>query len=370
MPNFLKKASQDGSGATKKERPSQPSSHQTTDEKPQAASWLLQCPPGLANVLKKEMVFAGTIKRDQHLFIKMQRNHDLVFVNHVKSEEGMAKLRIAESVLKCPVYGRYKISKRQLEIMAGELKALGPRRLVVTVAGRVFERHDLSRWVEKEMSARGYDFDPEIEDEVWMFCIDEAWYFGLPVIKSRAAEGRDTRVAERKGSLPPPIAAALAFAGMPKNDDIVLDPVCGSGTLLSECHAYAPQARLMGADKDPEAVAIAKQNLSDIDGVTIMNLDSRKTGLTESNVSLVLANLPFGVQFGEKQSNPQLYKDLIQEMLRLRDPNRPWRAILFTSDIESLQQALSEIKGLKNESMFKVKVRGELAFAYRIQLQN
>ena len=30
------------------------------------------------------------------------------------------------------------------------------------------------------------------------------------------------------------VAAALAFAGQPRGDDLILDPVCGSGTLLAE----------------------------------------------------------------------------------------------------------------------------------------
>jgi predicted RNA methylase len=331
--------------------------------------WLLQCPPGLAPVLKKELVFAGCIKRDQTLFVQKQRNHDLVFANHLKSNEGMDRLRIAEIVLRCPVYGRFKLSKRQLGVMASELKQLGPRRLVVTVAGRVFERHDLARWVTKELSTLGYDFDPDIEDEVWMFCIDESWYFGIPLKKGREAEGRNERVAERRGSLPPPIAAAMAFAGMPKPEDVVFDPVCGSGTLLAECYSYSPNSIYIGADKDPEAVAIARANLNGLQNVELQNLDSRKTAWSRTDISLVLANLPFGMQFGEKQSNPQLYRDLLQEQLRLRDTTKTWRAIILTSDIESLQAALNELPMLTSESLFKVKIRGELAFASRLKIR-
>jgi hypothetical protein len=338
-----------------------------------SAGWLLQCPPGLANILKKEMVFAGAIKRDQQLFIKKQRNHDLVFANHVKSEGGMSHLRIAESVLRCPVYGRYKVSQRQLELMAKELKALGPRRLVVSVAGRVFQRQDLSRWLTKELATRGYEFDTEIEEEVWMFCIDESWYFGLPIKKGRETEGREDRVAERQGSLPPAIAAAMAFSGMPRPDDVIFDPVCGSGTLLSECHAYSPEAQYWGGDIDPKAVSIAKKNLRQIENLKLLTGDSQRTGLDDINVSLVLANLPFGQQFGDKTTNPKIYAGLFEEQLRLRDQSLPkqgksWRAIVLTSDIESLQTALQAFPGLSMENLFKVKIRGELAFAYRLKM--
>ncbi|RYZ75228.1 MAG: hypothetical protein EOP05_08350, partial [Proteobacteria bacterium] len=63
--------------------------------------FLIQCSPGLAKVLQKELNFAGATARDQKMFVKLQRNHDLLFLNHVKSEQGLPKLRTAESVLRC-----------------------------------------------------------------------------------------------------------------------------------------------------------------------------------------------------------------------------------------------------------------------------
>jgi Putative RNA methylase family UPF0020 len=338
--------------------------------------YLLQCSPGLAKVLQKELNFAGATVRDQKMFVKLQRNHDLLFLNHVKSEEGLPKLRTAESVLRCPAYGRFKISQRQLGLMADELKSKGTRRLVVTVAGKVFQRQDLARFLKKAMSERGYEFDDEVEEEVWMFCIDESWYFGLPLFKARSQ--REDREAEREGSLPPTIAAAMAFAAMPKDDDVVIDPTCGSGTLLSELRAYAPNATLIGCDIDPRAVEVAKANLKSAPSARIVNCDSTKLSTTlpaalktndvVGKFTLTLANLPFGVQFGDRASNPTLYRDVIGECLQIADPEKPWRGIFLTSDTESFEKALKEVPGLaRPETLFKVKIRGELATAYRLK---
>ena len=365
--------------------------------------WLFQCPPGLSAILKKEMVFCSTLDRKQELFIKHQRNHDLVFAHRVKNPENLERLRIAEMALRCPLFGRFKISKNQLQVMADEMKSLGPRRLVVSVTGKHFQRHDLARWITKEMADRGYDFIPRElsedddlddnmkesfeprarkldNDEVWMFCVDEAYYFGIPILKARDLESRQHRVAERKGSLPPAIAAAMAFCGMPKSEDLILDPTCGSGTLLLEAGGYAPEARLIGRDIDTEAVGIAKRNLSHLaetSRVEISAGDSRKLDILGGEVNLVLANLPFGLQFGSRDQNPVLYKELITEMIRVANPTK-WRAILLTSDTASLQKALTAItsnasagdpiKNMKIESLFKVKIRGELATATRIQI--
>lgn len=324
-----------------------------------SAGYLLQCAPGLARVLQKELNFIGATTRDQKLFTKLQRNHDLLFANHLKSDLRLDELRTAEMVLKCPAYGRFKISQRQLALMATTLTEVGPRRLVVTVAGKVFQRQDLARFLTKSLAERGYSFDDDIEDEVWMFCIDESWYFGLPVFKTRQVE----RVAEREGSLPPTIAAAMAFAGMVRSDDIVFDPTCGSGTLLAAAREYAPEARLIGRDIDSHAVAVAKKNVPSAD---IAVGDSRSLGEVAFRPSLTLANLPFGVQFGSRETNADLYAGLLRECMRLRGDS--WRGIFLTSDTDNFAKAARETADLAQpEVMFKVKIRGELATAFRVR---
>lgn len=332
---------------------------------PVRAGFLLQCAPGLAKTLQRELNFVGAIPRDAKVFNRLQRNHDLMFIGQAKDETAFEKSRVAEMVLKCPAYGRFKISKRQLQIMADEVKALGPRRLVVSVAGRHFNRQDLGRFLARELEDRGAVIEDGIEDEVWMFCIDQDWYFGLPLKKARDTEGREAREEERRGALPPPIAAALAFAAMPRNDDVVLDPTCGSGTLLSEVHAYAPSAHLIGFDLDPGAIKIAKSNLKHVIESDLHVGDAREADIENANVTLTLANLPFGKQFGSKTTNAELYTGLLKKSLEMRDPDRAWRGIFLTSDDQAFAKASMTHASLKVETLFKVKIRGELATAYR-----
>lgn len=335
------------------------------EDLPVRIGWLLQCPPGLSKTMQRELNYVGAIARDQKVFDRLQRNHDLTFIPGAKDESAFVKSRIAEMVLKCPAYGRFKISKRQLQIMADAVKEVGARRLVVSVAGRHFNRQDLSRFLARELEERGAVIEDGIEDEVWMFCIDEDWYFGLPIKKARDADGREAREEERRGSLPPPVAAALAFASMVRNDDIVFDPTCGSGTLLSEVHAYAPSARLIGFDIDASAVKIAKANLKHVNETDLRVGDARSAKFENANVTLTIANLPFGKQFGSKTTNAELYTDLFAKSLELRDPDRPWRGIFLTSDDGAIEKAAKANPELKVETLFKVKIRGELATAYR-----
>jgi 23S rRNA G2445 N2-methylase RlmL len=77
-------------------------------------------------------------------------------------------------------------------------------------------------------------------------------------------------------------------------------------------------------------------------------------------VALFLSNLPFGKQYGDRATNPRLYGDLLREMARLGVPDA-WRAVVLSSDVESLDAALSATPALACTKRLRVKVRGEWA---------
>jgi predicted RNA methylase len=315
--------------------------------RPSPGAWVLRCAPGLARLLQDELRFARLIGKGERPVVLRQRNHDLLFLPRLARALRPDDLGIAEEVHRCPVYGRYKISAAQLDRLAADL---GRCRVVVSADGSHFDRRDLGRFLGRELAQRRVRLAADAP-ELWVFAIDAAYYFCRRVRDDR----RRDRLAERPGSLPPTIAAAMAFLGHPSDGDVVLDPVCGSGSLLAEAHRLAPAARLLGFDIDPAAIAVAKRNLVQTDVVLTCG-DGRRTGLAPGSVSLLLANLPFGKQFGERSENAALYAALIEEMRRIGRPG--WRAVLLSSDEGALRAALA---GLAVEREFRVQVRGERA---------
>ena len=326
-----------------------------------APGWLLRCAPGLAKTLVTELRFNTLIDRRTKPTLLWQRNHDLVFLPRLQREPKPGDLRIAEEVHRCPVYGRYKISHHQLDVMAAALTAQKKSwHLVVSVDGTRFNRHELARWLARELQQRRAPLDEQSSRLASLFCVEDAYYFCLPFRMAEDAALRKHRVAEREGSLPPTIAAAMAFLANPRDADTVLDPVCGSGTLLAEIHAYAPGAALAGIDLDRHAIAAARRNLAHLPQVQLSVGDGRSTGLPDGSMTLFLANLPFGKQFGSRPENRQLYPDILRELVRLGRPG-DWRAILLTSDIEALQAAVAATPGIGIAAKNQVKIRGEAA---------
>lgn len=118
-----------------------------------------------------------------------------------------------------------------------------------------------------------------------------------------AGQGRPPRPFTQRVGLAPSLAAAAArLAGTPA-PRVVLDPFCGSGTLLLEAAHRFPETRLLGLDWAPRAVVGARENL------VAAGLEARAEvvlgdalALADEHlggpVDLYLANPPHGVRLG------------------------------------------------------------------------
>ncbi|MBK1697484.1 TRM11 family SAM-dependent methyltransferase [Rhodovibrio salinarum] len=322
----------------------------------QPAGWVLRSAPGLGRTLLAELRHDRLLGADERADLLWQRNHDLLFAPRLTRVPVAHELRIAEDVLRCLAYGRYKLSDSQLDRLAQLLQGQR-RRLVVTADGKHFNRHDLFRFLNRELSRRGVKLDDSAKAPLLVFCIEQAYYACIPVREADETTGRDRRQVEREGSLPPPIAAAMAFMTRPADDDTVLDPVCGSGTLLAEAGGYAPGARLIGTDQDLQAVKTARRNLKTFETAEIDHGDACALDLPTESVHLVLANLPFGKQYGDVGENRTLYSEILQEIRRVAAP-KDFRAALLVSDRHLLREA-AKTAGLKIVHETAIRVRGE-----------
>src|SRR5262249_56343528 len=87
---------------------------------------------------------------------------------------------------------------------------------VVTVGGPRFNRHELGRWLARELERRHAPLDEQSDRLASLFCVEDAYYFCLPFRMAEDAALRQHRVAEREGSLPPTIPAAMAVLANPR----------------------------------------------------------------------------------------------------------------------------------------------------------
>ena len=141
-------------------------------------------------------------------------------------------------------------------------------------------------------------------------------------VRMRQHEGRDI---ERSGALRPTAAAAMVqLAGKPHGT--LLDPCCGSGTILVEAVNAGWQAE--GIDIDPDAVGIARKN---VPGVEVRQGDVRHLTFEDCSVSACVSNLPFGKRYTVQQDMKEWLRTALSEMARVTQPGG--RVVLLAPSI-------------------------------------
>ena len=142
-------------------------------------------------------------------------------------------------------------------------------------------------------------------------------------------------------SLRPTVAASMAWLAQPTAEDIVLDPLCGAGTVGIERALLAPFKSVSGGDIRKEAVAMATHNARAAHvKATWSEWDARSLPLENASVTRIISNLPFGKQIGSPQENTSLYAALVKEFSRIL--TKDGVQVTLTSDDRLWEMALRD----------------------------
>ena len=177
-------------------------------------------------------------------------------------------------------------------------------------------------------------------------------------LTSSAMRHRDGRNLERPGALRPTVAAAMVLlVGPPAPSTAtatLLDPCCGSGTILAEAAAAGWVS--IGADLDPAAVALAYGNLGGTGAGRLLVADARRLPLADHSVAAIAANLPFGKQYAVPGSAAAWYAVTLAEFARVT-PDGAAVALLAPATT-ALRRALAAQPGLAVEDRFDLRLLG------------
>ncbi len=88
---------------------------------------------------------------------------------------------------------------------------------------------------------------------------DQDAYFGIG-LRDKPLHRRPWRINTYPAQLHPPLAAAMAFILQPSKGSKIVDPFCGSGTILIESALQNKFSHHIGFDTNPLAIDMAEQN--------------------------------------------------------------------------------------------------------------
>ncbi len=159
----------------------------------------------------------------------------------------------------------------------------------------------------------------------------------------------DPRFAYRKGtvaaSIHPAAAAAVMEWAAPYllPNAKVLDPCCGSGTMLIERARFDTCSTLFGIDISRQAIRIAEDNLeaAGLEGRCIVKDCTQFTA--KDRFDEVISNLPFGNRVGDHETNEVLYDALFSRLGGWLKPGGI--AVLYTMEVGLIRKMLQKYRG-------------------------
>jgi tRNA G10 N-methylase Trm11 len=165
-------------------------------------------------------------------------------------------------------------------------------------------------------------------------------------------------------SIHPTVAAALCMAGGIVSADVFCDPCCGAGTIIAERLGYGPAKEVFGFDISKEAVRLSQQNLSRFSSaVKIRMADMRSLPLENNSVTIIVANLPFGIRVGDRGQNRNLYRDFLKEAYRVLTPKG--RLIAYTHDASAFESGCRDAGWQGVQRVASVHAGGLTVLVYR-----
>lgn len=234
-----------------------------------------------------------------------------------------------------------------------------------------YDRRQFVRAVAEGLSQRYPKWTPVADDaqvEFWANLLGSHFLLGVRV-SDKTMRHRFQRRVELPASLRPSVAAAMVWLTEPQADDVFLDPLAGSGTILMEREQAGPYRQLLGGDILPDRVQAARQNVLGRrrnERITIREWDAQQLPLDNASVDKVATNFPFGKQIASKAELPRLYSGVLRELQRVVRPGG--RIVLLSSEYDLVKETIRQLPGLTITTGYSIAVLGQWGRIYLVDV--
>jgi 23S rRNA G2445 N2-methylase RlmL len=337
--------------------------------------------PGLEAVAEEEIrrELGGDVKKNEP---------GLVVFRLAEIDESILRLRTAEDVFLF-AWGTDKLTYRAVDLESIERwtrreadweqllrihHAIRPKpkgkptfRLVTQMTGthgyrRVDAGKALGRGLAGKLPASWRHAEENAAVEIWLTINGATAVCGLR-LSDKTMRHRTYKLEHLSASLRPTVAGAMVRLAETRSEMVVLDPMCGAGTILAEQLQAARQAglgriKVLGGDRDYGAVRAAGVNLRRLGGAQLGLWDASRLPLADAGVDRIISNLPFGKQIGRPEEIGPLFTRVVPEFDRVLRP--AGRAVLLAGEFGLLRTATRRV-GWKLLRELRLRVLGQPA---------
>lgn len=206
---------------------------------------------------------------------------------------------------------------------------------------------------------------PAVENasvEVWLRIHNTTAVCGVR-LSDRLMRHRPYKVEHLPASLRPTVAAAMVRLAGAGPGQLVVDPMCGAGTILAEQIELSKLRRAgkietLGGDIDLNAIRAALTNLKKVGPTQFACWNAVQLPLAWESVDRIVSNPPFGKQLASPEEIVPLYKRMVREADRVLKPEG--RAVYLVSDSEVLREAIKPFRWIPSRQ-YKIEVLGQNA---------
>lgn len=308
---------------------------------------LLTCPPGLEDVVELELR-----ENDAKSIIKRYRGVKGLVLADVEFSKAI-RMRSIHHIIEYIASFKVEKSKQGLDTIYNKVKQLDIRYLERDVRFRVTSERlgeheytsiDIQKHAGQAIVDK-YHRRVDLEDydiNVIVNVIGDVCIVGVSLTKE-SLHKRSYRVFDHPAALKATIAYGMVRLADPKDRQRVVDPMCGSGTILIEAALYNNNLDLYGFDINDKYIEHAKAN-------------ARRLSKVIDGVDRIITNPPYGIRLEPRIGLNKLYNEFARESYKVMSNNS--RLVTITLRHGMMSKAL-ELAGFEIINKIRV-MHGDL----------
>jgi len=167
---------------------------------------------------------------------------------------------------------------------------------------------------------------------------------GVLVSSSWSIHRRGYRIYDHPAALKPTLAVAMLYLSGTKDKQVIIDPMCGGGTIPIEAALLHEDAYIIGADFNEKHIRGARMNAiaaGVYDKIIFKKWDARKIDQLDMEFDHIILNPPYGIRYGDPTSIRRLYRKFLESAIKSLSPTG--RITMITTEYHYIHRIIKHI---------------------------